>query len=179
MNAKTMEGIAGAGTNMKLIETPMRVFRDARRRGDLAVMERALGYAGDFADKSREYMVKADEGMEEDAKKAREEREEEQEKAIQKRREEREKLEERLRADANQKTNAEKSADKSTDNGTDVNHSAASDTDTVYISEEGKVLLKEQTASFDTASDGTKAAVLKEAVFYTSDGKLTAGIGQR
>ena len=41
MNAKTMEGLAGAGTNMNLLNTPMRVYKEAERRGDLSMMERA------------------------------------------------------------------------------------------------------------------------------------------
>ena len=40
---------------MKLMNTPMRVYKEAERRGDTAVMERAMGYAGDFADKAEDY----------------------------------------------------------------------------------------------------------------------------
>ena len=40
MHTKTMEGLAGTGTNMKLLNTPFRVFKDAERRGDTAVMVR-------------------------------------------------------------------------------------------------------------------------------------------
>lgn len=45
MNTKTMEGLVGARTNMNLMNTPMRVFKEARRKGDTATMERAMGYA--------------------------------------------------------------------------------------------------------------------------------------
>ena len=34
MHIKTMEGLVGARTNMNLVNTPMRVYRDAERRGD-------------------------------------------------------------------------------------------------------------------------------------------------
>lgn len=44
-----MEGLAGAKTNMDLLNTPFRVYKDARRRGDLATMERAMGYVKDFS----------------------------------------------------------------------------------------------------------------------------------
>ena len=44
MHTKTMEGLAGASMNMKLLNTPFRVYKDAGRRGDTAVMERAMGY---------------------------------------------------------------------------------------------------------------------------------------
>ena len=72
MHTKTMEGLAGASTNMKLLNTPFRVYKDAERRGDTAVMERAMGYVGDFAEKADDYQKKAEKGMKEDAKEARE-----------------------------------------------------------------------------------------------------------
>lgn len=123
MNAKTMEGLVGARTNMNVLDTPMRVYKDARRRGDQAVMERAMGYVGEFAEKAGEYKVKADEGMEEDAKEARKEAERATEKAIEKRREEREEFAERLEKQRDEKT------------------------DTVEISGEGEELAKELTVS--------------------------------
>lgn len=46
MKAKTMEGLVGAKTNMDLLNTPMRVYKEARRRGDMATMDRAMDYAG-------------------------------------------------------------------------------------------------------------------------------------
>ena len=72
MNTKTMEGLVGASTNMEMVNTPFRVFREARRRGDTATMERAMGYMNEFSEKAESYKVKADEGMKEDAKEARE-----------------------------------------------------------------------------------------------------------
>ena len=95
MHIKTMEGLVGARTNMDLLNTPFRVFKEARRRGDTAVMERAMGYVGEFSDKTEEYKVKADEGMKEDAKEARKGLEAKQEEAIRKRKEEQEELEKR------------------------------------------------------------------------------------
>ena len=114
MHTKTMEGLAGASTNMKLLNTPFHVYKDAERRGDTAVMERAMGYVGDFAEKAEDYQKKAEKGMEEDAKEAREKAKTEQENAIRKRKEEREELEKRIAESRNE------------------------DTDTVSISESGK-----------------------------------------
>lgn len=37
---------------MDLLNTPFRVYKDARRRGDLATMERAMGYVKDFSGKA-------------------------------------------------------------------------------------------------------------------------------
>lgn len=94
MHIKTMEGLTGAHTNHNLLKTPIRVFKEARRRGDMATMERAMDYASDFAGKTQEYQAKAEEGMKEDAKEATEREKLELEKAIERRKEEREKLEE-------------------------------------------------------------------------------------
>ncbi len=93
MHIKTMEGLVGAGTNMNLLDTPMRVFKEARRRGDTATMERAMGYAGEFAGKAQEYKTKAEEGMKEEAENLREKEKLEREKIIEKHREEQEKME--------------------------------------------------------------------------------------
>ena len=90
MHAKTMEGLAGASMSMKLMNTPMRVYKEAERRGDTAVMEQAMGYASDFADKAEDYRKTTEKGMKEDAKEAREKAKTEQENAIRKRREQRE-----------------------------------------------------------------------------------------
>ena len=66
MHVKTMEGLSGAHTNYNLLKVPFRVYKDARRRGDLGVMERAMGYVSDFAGKSQEYQAEAEEGMAEE-----------------------------------------------------------------------------------------------------------------
>ena len=52
MHTKTMEGLIGARTNMNLMNTPMRVFKEARRKGDTETMERSIVYVGDFSDKA-------------------------------------------------------------------------------------------------------------------------------
>ena len=150
MHTKTMEGLIGARTNMNLMNTPMRVFKEARRKGDTATMERAMGYVDDFSDKAEEYKAEADKGMEEDAKEAREKAELQREEAIQKRREEREKLEAKIEENRNADTNA----------------------DTVEISEEGKVLLKDNldTDAVGVETDVVKSDAVKEPVTYTKAG---------
>lgn len=126
MNTKTMEGLVGARTNINMVNTPMRVYKEARRKGDTATMERAMGYVNEFEDEAVQYKTKVDAGMKEEAKKAREKAELEREKAIKKRREEREKLEERIE----EKREAKQ--------------------DKVEISEEGRALL-EQNTNLDNA----------------------------
>lgn len=149
MNSKTMEGLVGARTNMNLTNTPMRVFKEARRKGDTATMERAMGYVGEFSDRAEEYKAEADKGMEEDAKEAREKAGLQREEAIQKRREEREKLEEKI----------------------EENRDADTSTDTVEISEEGKVLLKDNLKPDSAGFDETKTDAGKVPVTYTKTGE--------
>ena len=37
-----MESPAEAGMNMKLLDTPFRIYKEAERKGDAAVIERAM-----------------------------------------------------------------------------------------------------------------------------------------
>ena len=153
MHTKTMEGLAGASTNMKLLNAPFRVYKDAERRGDTAVMERAMGYVGDFAEKAEDYQKKAEKGMKEDAKEAKEKAKMEQENAIRKRKEEREEQEKRIAESRNE------------------------DTDTVSISESGKAALDKKPDSVQTDADNgvsieeTADAVKTEPVIYTKTGE--------
>lgn len=126
MNTKTMEGLIGAGTNMKLADTPMRVFKEARRKGDTSTMERAMGYANELTDKADKYRGQAEKGTQEEAKEAREKAELERKEAIERRREERERLKRKIENNPEESTNP-----------------ADNIVDTVEISEAGKVLLNQ------------------------------------
>ena len=139
MHTKTMEGLVGARTNMNLMNTPMRVYREARRKGDRAAMERAMGYAGDFSDESKEYKAEADEGMKEDAEEAREKAKLQREEALRKRKEEREKLEEKIAEDRN------------ADTSTDIRETGGC---VLEISEKGKMLVNDHLDT-DTADEET------------------------
>lgn len=160
MHTKTMEGLIGARTNMEMLNTPFRVYKEARRKGDLAMMERAMGYMGDFHEDAYEYKEEADEGMKKDAEETRKIAEEQREEMIKKRREEREELEKKLEEERKEKN----------------------DTDTVEISEDGKVLLKENTSASGTDVDGVdmeaassaKPKADLESVIYTSTGEVEA-----
>ena len=44
MIARTAEGLLGANNAMNVVRTPMKVFKEARAKGDTAMMERAMGY---------------------------------------------------------------------------------------------------------------------------------------
>lgn len=154
MHTKTMEGLVGASTNMELLNTPFRAYKEARRRGDTAGMERAMGYVGDCAERAEEYRTKAEEGMEEDAKEAREKAQAQRENAIRKRKEEREELDQRIEESKNVKT------------------------DTVEISEDGKAVWNEN-AGMDQAeqevgvsAEAAPDSILKP-VIYTKTGEAS------
>lgn len=154
MHIKTMEGIAGADTNRKLMETPMRVYKEARRRGDTQVMERAMGYVSDFSHKADDYVEKTKEGMKEEAEALREQAKEETEKAMEERREERENLKERA--------------------------SESNKTDTAQISEEGNALARENMSRNLEKSAESGEEVEKKPVIYTKAGEavsFTEGAG--
>lgn len=160
MHTKTMEGLIGARTNMELLNTPLRVYKEARLKGDTAMMERAMGYMGEVHEDAFDYKKEADEGMKKDAEETRKIAEEQREEMIKNRREEREEQQKKLEEERKEK-----------------NDQAV---DTVEISEEGKVLLKENTAVEDISSDGTdteadassKPKADLEPVFYSSVGEV-------
>lgn len=58
MKAGSMEGLIGASVNMELSRTPMRVYKEAERRGDTEAMKRAMGYVTDFQGKAQEELPK-------------------------------------------------------------------------------------------------------------------------
>ena len=155
MHTKTMEGLAGASMSMKLMNTPLRVYKEAERRGDTAVMEQAMGYASDFADKAEDYQKTTEKGMKEDAKEAREKAKAEQENAIQKRREQREELEKR------------------------IEEKRKGDTDAISISESEKATLDGKTDSVQTGANNdifveeTADAIKMEPVIYTKTGEAS------
>lgn len=166
MHTKTMEGLIGARTNMELLNTPFRVFKEARRKGDTAKMEQAMGYMNECEEHAYEYKEVADEGMKKDAEETRKIAEEQREEMIKNRREEREEQQKKL----------EEERKKNQDGKT---------VDTVEISEEGKVLLKENSDAKDGALDkaetdgvdldiGTdsKPKADLEPVFYSSAGEV-------
>lgn len=78
MHSKTMEGLVGAKTNMNMLEVPMRIYRQAERRGDLGAMERAGEYITEFAGRKDDYRKDIEEGMELERKERGKEEEEKQ-----------------------------------------------------------------------------------------------------
>ncbi len=170
MHTKTMEGLIGARTNMDMTNVPLKVFKEARRKGDTATMERAMGYVNDFEDKAFQYKEKADEGMKDEAKEAKEKEKQELQETIEKRREERKKAEEQREAQrAETQTEAASTENISAPTTTETTSDSAATTpqkpkaDSVEISPEGKAL--------SSGSDTTLTASLPDTpVFYSSSG---------
>lgn len=147
MGTKTMEGLVGARTNMNMTKVPLRVFKEAERRGDTATMERAMGYVNEFSDKAKEYKEEASEGMKEDGKEAKEKEKAAREEAVDRLKEESEELEERIE-------------DGKKDSG-----------ELLTISQEGKILCENAIKQKTDDSEGGRPAVGKENVIYTKTGE--------
>lgn len=137
MRTKTMEGLIGAGVNMDLMNVPVRVYKEARRKNDLGTMERAMGYAQDFAKEAEKYKASAEEGMKEDAEDAKEKAKEALEETIEKRKNERKEMQ----AEIEEKQKAE-SADAKGSAGEDATGAAiaGTGTDSLEVSSEGRIL---------------------------------------
>lgn len=151
MNMKTVEGLVGANTGIRLSDTAMGVYREASQKGDTAAAERALGYAGDMVDQAEAYESRAEEGMKADAKERKEKAKADQEKSVEKRREEQERLEAR------------------------IEQSRKPDSDTAQISEDGKAASMSAEAAGPEASgtaDASAGTAEMPPVVYNSAGEV-------
>ncbi|HBH94446.1 MAG TPA: hypothetical protein DDX91_01750 [Ruminococcaceae bacterium] len=96
MIAKTQEGLIGANNAMNVIRTPMKVFYEARARGDKATMDRAMGYAGEINEDAWKHKYSTDEALKEEAEENNAKAEKEAEALAQRIEENRDKPEERI-----------------------------------------------------------------------------------
>lgn len=158
MRAKTMEGLIGAGVNMDLMNVPIRVYKEARRKNDLGTMERAMGYAGECAKEAEKYKAAADEGMKEDAKDAKEKEKETLEESIEKRKKEREEMQSKIE----EKQEADREGRKDISQNTAIN--AGPEYDMLTVSEEGRILAENITKP----DSGTQ----NKAVTYSKSGEI-------
>lgn len=115
--------------NAQLADTPMNVYEQASREGDVGKMERALGLAGECTEKAEACQKKAEKGREEEKKAEREKEKIEREEALEKSR--------------NEKKEAEKAAEEN----------RRPSRDTVEISEAGKAALQEQPAETERTAE--------------------------
>lgn len=159
MQAGSMNALMGASTNLKLTNTPMRVFREAEARGDTETMKRAMGYVTEFSNYAEKDADKLGEETVKETREARKQQEIEREQAIEKARQE--KKTEREQAPDNAEKPAVEPAE-TTD--------AAADKkayDCVEISDSGKAAITEKKLSGETDMVVRSAA----AVIYSSSAK--------
>lgn len=150
MHAKIMEGLVGASTNVSIMSAPMRVYKEASRKENTSVMEKAMEYVAEFGGKAEQYRAKANEGTKEEAEEAREKAESDREKIIEKRRQERDELEARMREGTSQASN------------------------TAQAREAGKVVFKGRTASDETTSKAAANNTTgKGPVLYNKEGQAS------
>lgn len=143
MKAGSMQGLIGASVNMKLTRTPMRVFKEAERRGDTETMKRAMGYVEDFQEKAHECSDKAQNEIGKELKEERREQDIRREQAIER------------------KEDAEEYTEKIREN------NKPDQTDSVEISEEGKIVLRNDSQTEET----TPIVESTDVKLYTSEGK--------
>lgn len=151
MNVKTMEGLAGAGSSISMISTPMNVAEAAERKGDTDKMVRALGYAAELTKQAEEYGEKTSQGMKLDAEEAKKQEKLQQEKLIQARREERKEQEERTEPEA-------------------ARNAGNPGYDSVQISEEGRGMAEAAGQAPESGPDGVRD------VIYGSTGEAAEAV---
>jgi hypothetical protein len=145
MNAKTIGGLIGAHGSANMMNTPMRIYREARSKGDTTVMGRAAGYAGDYAQNANENLKKAAEGIKEEAAEARVKLERGQS------------IENRKGYQGNPEVNIEEVI--------------TAQSDTIVLSEDGKALLK-YLARQNTDNPEQKVSTGETPVIYTKTGEI-------
>ena len=140
MQAGSMKAFMGASTNLKLINTPMKVFKEAEARGDTEVMKRAMGYVTDFEGNAQKDADKLGEETVKETREARKQQEIEREQAIAKARQ-------KNRLEREQALN---SAEKPTVEPTETADETTADkkaNDSVELSDSGKAAIAEQMLS--------------------------------
>ena len=140
MQAGSMKAFLGASSNLRLANTPMKVFKEAEARGDTEAMKRAMGYITDFEGNAEKDADKLGEETIKETREARKQQEIEREQAI---------------AKARQKNKIEReqalnNAEKPTVEPTETAAATAADkkaNDSVEISDSGKAAITEQMLS--------------------------------
>ena len=160
MQAGSMNAFMGASSNLKLVNTPMKVFKEARARGDTEVMKRAMGYVTEFGNNAEKYADKLGEETIKELREARKQQEIEREQAI----------EEARQKNKTEREQALNDVEKPTVEPTEATDETASDkeaNDRVEISENGKAEITEQILSGEIGIR-VQNAVTK---IYSSSGK--------
>lgn len=145
MQAGSMKALMGAATNLNLVSTPMKAFKEAEARGDTEKMKQAMGYVTEFEENAKDDAEKLCEETVKETREARKQQEIEREQAI-------EKARRKNKAEREQALNG---IEKSNNNvePTETTNAAGTEkktNDSVEISDSGKAALAEQILSGET-----------------------------
>ena len=140
IQAGSMNAFIGASSNIELVNTPMKVFKEARARGDTETMKRAMGYVTEFGKNAEKNADKLGEETIKEIREARKQQEIEREQAI----------EEARQKNKTEREQALNDAEKPTVEPTEATDETAADkeaNDRVEISESGKAAITEHILS--------------------------------
>ncbi|MCM1083802.1 MAG: hypothetical protein NC428_10030 [Clostridium sp.] len=98
MKSGSMEALLGASYSAKMVDVPMKSYKEANRNGDIGGMERAMGYVSAFTSEAYDYKEKAQEELVKEQKEERKKQELERENAVEKRKKEARKIEKGLQS---------------------------------------------------------------------------------
>lgn len=140
MQAGSMKALIGASSNLKLVNTPMKVFKEAEARGDTEVMKRAMGYVTEFGDNAEKDADKLGEETIKETREARKQQEIEREQAIAKARQ-------KNKAEREQALNGTEKPSVEPTETTDATAADKKTNDSVELSDSGKAALTEQMLS--------------------------------
>ena len=143
MQAGSMKALMGATTNLNLVSTPMKAFKEAEARGDAEKMKQAMGYVTEFENNAEKDADKLGEETIKETREARRQQEIEREQAIAKARQ-KNKAEREQALGRTEKPNVEPTES------TDVTAADKKTNDSVEISDSGKAALAEQILSGET-----------------------------
>lgn len=144
MQAGSMKALMGASSNLKLVNTPMKVFKEAEARGDTEVMKRAMGYVTEFEGNAEKDADKLGEETVKETREARKQQELEREQAI-------EEARQKNKVEREQALNGtEKPAEKPIETTIDGETADKKTNDSVEISDSGKAAITEQMLSGET-----------------------------
>lgn len=140
MQADSMKALMGASSNLKLVNTPMKVFKEAEAREDTEVMKRAMGYVTEFGKNAEKDADELGEATIKETREAQKQQETEREQAIAKARQ-KNKIEREQALNGTEKPTVEPA---------ETADAAAADkktNDSVEISDSGKAAITEQMLS--------------------------------
>lgn len=86
MKSGSAQALIGANVNVNIAKVPLRVYKEAERKGDTAAMERSMGYFTDFSSKAARYTQEASRETLKEQREESRERELEREKALEEKR---------------------------------------------------------------------------------------------